>query len=93
MSAYLNKLNDAFQAEQENAQPPALEQRFLDWFADLPEFSRNRLWSMTEFEHALGVPGRLISQVLLRLGWERKRKWSSRGQYHRYWIRDDDVGL
>ena len=85
MSAFLNKLDEALKAEKVAAYTPSLEKRFLDWFADLPEFSRDRYWSMAEFEHALGVPGRLISPVLIRLGWARKRKWSSRGQYHRYW--------
>ncbi len=66
--------------------PSPLKQRFLDWFTSLPEFTRDRPFSMTEFEIALGSRGRFISPVLLALGWQRKRRWSSRGQYHRYWI-------
>lgn len=86
MSAFLNGLNEVRKAEQIAVHTPPLEMRFQAWFNSLPEFSRNRFWSMNEFECALGIPGRLISPVLLRLGWERKRKWSSHGQYHRYWI-------
>ena len=90
MSAFLKQLNDAQIADQAIAHPTPLEKRFTEWFVELPEFSRDRLWSMAEFEQALGAPGRLVSPVLLRLGWERKRKWSSRGQYHRYWIPKGD---
>ena len=34
--------------------------------------------------HVPARPGRLISPILLALGWKRKRRWSSTGQYHRY---------
>jgi hypothetical protein len=41
---------------------------------------------MIEFERALGTQGRYISPVLLALGWRRKRKWETAGQYCRYWV-------
>ncbi|TAL70978.1 MAG: hypothetical protein EPN79_05360 [Burkholderiaceae bacterium] len=84
MSAYLQLL-DRFATVQAPI-PSPLRQRFLDWFTSLPEFTRDRPFSMTEFEVALGSRGKFISPVLLALGWQRKRRWSSRGQYHRYWI-------
>lgn len=65
---------------------PDLRQQFLTWFDSQPEVSRIRPYSMVELERALGVPGRLLSAVLLSLGWERRRKWSSTGQSPRYWV-------
>lgn len=83
MSAYTEQLNRVI-AAQVPAQSP-LKQRFLDWFNALPEVTRNRPFSMMEFEAALGTQGKYISPVLLGLGWRRKRRWSSQGQYFRYW--------
>jgi len=39
---------------------------------------------MSEFEEALKTQNKWISPVLLELGWQRKRIWSTSGQYHRY---------
>ena len=63
-----------------------LKQRFLAWFDSQPEISRVRPYGMAELERATGAPGRLLSPVLLALGWERRRKWSSKGQSPRYWV-------
>lgn len=84
MSAYVKLLNR--QAEVSVSAAPPLRQRFVDWYRTLPEISRYRAFSMTEFETALGTQGKYISPVLLDLGWQRKRRWSSRGQYLRYWL-------
>ncbi len=65
---------------------PDLKQRFLAWFDSQPEISRIRPYGMAEIEQAIGAPGRLLSPVLLALGWERRRKWSSKGQSPRYWV-------
>ena len=65
---------------------PDLKQRFLAWFDSQPEISCMRQYSMVELERALSTPGRLLSPVLLALGWERRRKWSSKGQSPRYWV-------
>lgn len=65
---------------------PDLKQRFLAWFDSQPEISRIRPYGMAELEQAVGAPGRLLSTVLLGLGWERRRKWSSAGQSPRYWV-------
>lgn len=65
---------------------PDLNQRFLAWFDSQPEISRVRPYGMAELERATGAPGRLLSPVLLALGWERRRKWSSKGQSPRYWV-------
>lgn len=65
---------------------PDLKQRFLAWFDNQPEISRTRPYSMVELERALGTPGRLLSSVLLSLGWERGRRWSSKGPNLRYWV-------
>jgi hypothetical protein len=67
------------------SQPSSLRDRFLSWYASLPAVSRDRRFSMTEFEAALKTQGRYISPVLLELGWTRKRVWSTTRQYHRYW--------
>jgi hypothetical protein len=60
-----------------------LSQRFNDWYAGLPEITRSRPFSMSEFEAALKTQGK---PVLLGLGWATKKAfWSTNGQYHRYW--------
>jgi hypothetical protein len=63
-----------------------LRARFLAWHNSLPEVSRCRPFSMLEIEQALKSQGRYLSPILLREGWQRKRKWNSKGQYHRYWL-------
>ena len=87
-SAYISSLyrSLASEAEPEQLSKPDLKQRFLDWLDSVPEVSRFRPYSMVELEKALGTQGKYLSPVLLRLGWQRHRKWSSRGQYHRYWV-------
>jgi hypothetical protein len=87
-SAYIARLNrELVEAATEPVLSiPDLRQRFLDWLDSVPEVSRYRPYSMMELEKALGTQGRYLSPILLSLGWCRKRKWSSRGQYHRYWV-------
>ncbi|NPT60491.1 hypothetical protein [Paraburkholderia elongata] len=84
MSAYIKQLNRMM----ETAAPrqPPLQQQFMEWYGSLPEIARCRPFSMVEFEKALGTQGKYISPVLLELGWQRKRRWGSLGQYHRYWV-------
>lgn len=88
MSAYIKSLQRSLEAEE----PPTLlskrdlESRFLEWLDSVPEISRLRPYSMTELEQALGTQGRYLSPVLFRLGWERRRKWTSKTQYLRYWV-------
>ena len=65
---------------------PDVKQRFLRWFDSVPEVSRNRRYSMIEFERALSTQGRYLSPVLLSLGWQRRRDWSNKGQNQRYWV-------
>ena len=84
MSAYIELLNRLV-AEQVPIQS-SLKLRFVDWYDNLPEVARHRPFAMQEFELALGTQGKYISPVLLGLGWRRKRRWSSQGQYHRYWV-------
>jgi hypothetical protein len=63
------------------AQRLSLHNRFLNWYRSLPEFTRNRAFSMSKFETALKSQGKHISPVLLELGWQRKRIWSTTGHY------------
>jgi hypothetical protein len=86
MSAYIAQLNKLIAAQSPPPQPLSLRQRFLDWYRSVPEFARNRRFAMSELEVALKTQGKWISPVLLDLGWQRKRIWSTTGQYHRYWI-------
>jgi hypothetical protein len=51
------------------------------------------LIEMSEFEVALKTQGKWISPVLLDLGWQRKRIWSTAGHYHRYWVPPDTFYL
>ena len=84
VSAYIRQLErDTASAR---AGPSDLQSRFLTWFDGLPEFVRERAWSMSEMEKELATQGKYISPILMTLGWRRMRRWSSRGQYHRYWI-------
>jgi len=84
VSAYIKQLNRLIATASPVKSP--LQQQFQEWYGSLPQIARNRPFSMTEFEQALGTQGRYISSVLLELGWQRKRRWSSRGQYHRFWV-------
>lgn len=81
--AVLNKQIEAQQAQR--SQPSSLRDRFTSWYGSLPAVSRERRYSMSEFEKALKTQGKFISPVLLELGWRRKRIWATTGQYHRYW--------
>ena len=86
-TAYISVLNSETRIENDQVPParPSLRQRFIDWHASLPEIARQRPFAMIELEQALGTQGKYLSPVLLSLGWQRKRKWTSRGQYPRYW--------
>ncbi|CAE6828723.1 hypothetical protein [Paraburkholderia nemoris] len=84
MSAYIKRLENLATTDFPVRSP--MRQQFLDWYGALPEIARQRPFSMIEFERALATQGRYISPVLLALGWKRKRRWSSQGQYHRYWV-------
>jgi hypothetical protein len=66
---YDSQLNKQFAARPRPTQPLSLRQRFLNWYHSLPEFTRNRPFSMSEFEAALKSQGKHISPVLLELGW------------------------
>ena len=80
---YMKTLIEARRAQP--SQPSSLRDRFERWYSSLPPVSRDRRFSMSEFETALKTQGKYISPVLLELGWRRKRVWSTTGQYHRYW--------
>lgn len=82
MSAYIDQLRRSIPLTSK----ASLGDRFVEWYGTLPEVIRDRPFSMIEFETALGTQGKYISPVLLGLGWQRKRRWSSQGQYHRYWV-------
>ena len=69
----------------------SLHARFLAWHNGLPEVSRVRPFSMIEIEQALNTQGKYLSPILLSEGWQRKRKWNSKGQYHRYWVQSVSV--
>ena len=86
-SAYIAELNKQalLRAASQPPQPSSPRERFTNWYASLPAVSRDRRFSMAEFEAALKTQGRYISPALLELGWRRKRVWSTAAQYHRYW--------
>jgi hypothetical protein len=86
MLHYAKTLTEARQAQRaQPSQPSSLRDRVSRWHSSLPAVSRDRRFSMSEFEKALKTQGKYISPVLLELGWRRKRIWSTTGQYHRYW--------
>lgn len=84
-SAYISSLNADLDLATSPPAVPSLRQRFIDWYAALPEIARQRPFAMAELERALCTQGKYLSPILLELGWRRGRKWSSRGQYNRYW--------
>lgn len=86
MITYIAELNRQIAAQSPPAPQLSLRQRFLDWYRSLPEFTRHRRFAMSDFEVALKSQGKHISPVLLDLGWQRKRIWTTTGQYHRYWV-------
>jgi hypothetical protein len=87
MIAYIKMLQKYAAATSRPPQPLSLRQKFLDWFHSLPEFTRNRPFSMSEFETALKTQGRYIGPVLHGLGWRRKRFWGgTTGPYRRAWV-------
>lgn len=63
-----------------------LEARLVSWINSQTEISRHRPYAMSELEQALGTQGRYLSAILLRYGWVRRRKWTSKTQYLRYWV-------
>lgn len=88
-SAYIRSLQRDLEAEELPAKlckRSPLEARFLAWMNSQPEISRQRPYAMSELEKALDTQGRYLSPVLIALGWERRRKWTSRTQYLRYWV-------
>lgn len=89
MSAYIAELRrqtaEAAACEPQQTQSASLRDRFLAWHGGLPPLTRDRPFSMKEFEVALKTQGKYISPILLDLGWQRIRVWASTGQYHRYW--------
>lgn len=87
-SAYIAQLERELRSPGQDAVPPLpdLHHRVRSWYASLPEVSRQRPFAMAELEAALGTQGKYLSPVLLTLGWERRRKWTGRGHYPRYWV-------
>lgn len=85
-TAYIARLNRQLEAIGPPEVRLSLHQRFIDWYAALPEIARDRPFAMAELEAALSTQGRFLSPVLLSLGWERRRRWISRGPYSRYWL-------
>jgi hypothetical protein len=86
LSAYIATLKSQVVPQQFRRSPTNLKDRFVAWHNSLPEFTRNRMFSMRELEEALKTQGKYLSPVLLNLGWERKRLWTSKRQYHRFWV-------
>jgi len=84
-SAYVCSLGLHQQSAPAGASKPTLQDRFVAWYQALPEISKRRPFSMAEFEHALGTQGKYLGPILIRLGWERHRRWASTGEYNRYW--------
>ena len=86
VNAYISQLNRELVDETRRPLPMSLSQRLAKWHCSLPEISRSRAFSMSEIEAALKTQGRYIGEELLRMGWQRKRIWTTKGSYHRYWM-------
>jgi hypothetical protein len=83
MSAYLNSLKREMLS---NLPKRTRESKLSEWFDTQPEISRQRPYSMGEIERDTGIAGRLLGELLIRLGWTRHRRWSSKTSYRRYWL-------
>lgn len=94
MVAYISALNRELEKQTTSAAAtkPDLRQRFIEWYSALPEIARQRAFAMVELERALGTQGKYLSSILLSLGWQRNRRWTSDGQYNRYWMPPAQVG-
>lgn len=87
MSAYVRTLQQAAPDPAPGRPADAdLKTRVQRWFEGLPEFARQRPFSIYEIEKSLSMPGRLISPALLALGWSRRRRYNSQGQQNRTWL-------
>lgn len=88
MSAYIKSLQRSLEAEAPSGvlSNRDLESRLLTWLNSQPEISRLRPYAMSELEQVLGTKGRYLSPVLFHLGWERRRKWTGKTHYLRYWV-------
>lgn len=93
MSAYLKKLACAV-ADENRASAPTPAKRVEEWFAKQPEISRHRPYSMQEIEIGTGIAARFLGELLISQGWKRRRQWSSKTSYRRFWTppiqRDDE---
>jgi hypothetical protein len=87
-TAYIRSLQRILEADAsaELSKKSDLEAKFLSWLVSQPEISRDRPYAMTELETALGTQGRYLSAILIRHGWTRRRKWTGKTQYLRYWV-------
>ena len=87
-SAYIASLNRELEQAGEATSVPQLDlrQRLMEWHGGLPEIARYRPFAMAEIELALRAQGKYLSPIMLKLGWIRRRRWSSGGQYSRYWV-------
>jgi len=85
MTAYISALKRDLELSSEVTVRVDLRQRLVEWYDRQPEISRCRPYAMVELEKALSTQGKYLSPILLALGWRRRRRWTSRGQYNRYW--------
>jgi hypothetical protein len=86
-SAYISRLREEHRrCDKADAGKPKLRDRVIAWYSELPEVAKGRPFAIAEIERALDTQGKYLSSVLLELGWRRRRRWSSTGQYNRYWV-------
>ena len=90
MSHYIKMLQELARKSAAQPKPPTAHDKLKDrverWHCSLPPVSRDRPFAMSEIEAALKTSGRYLSPILLELGWERRRRWASKTQYHRFWV-------
>ena len=68
MSAYIAELNRLVAAQSPPPRPQSLRTRFVDWYESLPEFTRARPFSMSEFEAALKNSGKIHKRYAISGG-------------------------
>ena len=72
-----------------------IEQQLTELLSTLPPIELQRPWSMADFISRLtgryrDNPHRMkVSDALRKLGWVRRRDWSTAGGGRRYWYRNE----
>jgi hypothetical protein len=99
LKRYLATLTYAYEAPTSAPSPPViskqvkpLDQQITELMASMPRHARNRPWSMAELVQRLQGKyrdrphGQQVGQALLKLGWNKQRRWERGWDGARVWL-------